>query len=133
MKIFIIYLTSIITLSLPGGALAADNSKCIYPSPDGYSLDSSPPTVKGKIIKTEPNVILVKPETSSKPDALRHTQIRIDNKTQIFTLSGGYVAKSELTPGQHAYIWYEGCILPKKGQLPYAAVVKIDTKLPNKK
>jgi hypothetical protein len=133
MKNFILHLTLLITLSLSGWALAADNDKCIYPSPDGYSLDSSPPTVKGKIVKIEPNAIFLKPESSSKPDAVRPLQIKIDNKTRIFALSGGYDARSELTPGQDAYIWYKGCRLPKKGQLPYAAVVKIDTKLPDKK
>jgi len=131
MKIFIIYLISLITLSLSGGTLDADNGKCIYPSPDGFSLDSSPPTVKGKIIQIKPNAIIVKPESSSKPDASRHTQIRIDHRTRIFTFSGSNVAQSELTPGQDVYIWYEGCRLPKRGQLPYAAVVKIDKKPPN--
>ena len=132
MKIFIIYLTSLMTLCLSGGTSVADNSKCVYPSPDGFSLDSSPPTVKGKIVQNKPNAIILKPESSSEPEALQHKQIRIDNKTRIYTLSGGESAKSELAPGQDVYIWYEGCKLPKKGQLPRAAVVKIDTKPPDK-
>lgn len=135
MKIFILPLTLLITitLSLSGGALAADNGKCIYPNPEGFSLDSSPPTVKGKIVKIKPNAIFLKPESSAKPGAVRSEQVKIDNKTRMFTISGESVAESELTPGQEAYIWYEGCRLPKKGQLPYAAVVKIDKKLPEKK
>ena len=132
MKIFIIFLTSLITLSLPGATLAADNGKCIYPSPDGFSPDSSPATVKGKIIQIKPNAIILKPASSSEPGASQQQQIKIDHKTRIFTFSGEPVANGELTPGQEAYIWYEDCRLPKKGQ-PYAVVVKIAAKAPNKK
>jgi len=40
---------------------------------------------------------------------------------------------SGLTLGQDAYVWYEGCRMPEKGQLPYAVVVKIDPSPLNKK
>ena len=133
MHIFIVYLTILITLNLSIGAFAADNSRCVYPSPDGYSPDSSPPTAEGKIIRIKSNVIVLKPLPSSKSDASRRVQIRVDKKTQIVKFSGEHITISGLTPGQDAYAWYEGCRMPEKGQLPYAVVVKIDPNLPNKK
>lgn len=133
MKIFIVYLTILITLILSIRAFSADNSRCIYPSPDGYSLDASPPTAEGKIIQIRSNVIVLKPLRSSKSDASHQEQIRVDKKTQIVNFSGEHITMSGLTPGQDAYVWYEGCRMPEKGQLPYAVVVKIDPNLPKKK
>jgi hypothetical protein len=131
LKAFIICLTGLVTLCLPGGTLAADNGKCVYPSQGGMSLDSSLPTAQGKIIRITADAIILKPESSSKPDA--SLKIRVDKKTRIFDFSGAFVAKDDLIPGQAAYVWYKDCQLPQKGKLPYAAVVKIETKLPNNK
>jgi hypothetical protein len=131
MKTFMLFLTILIALSLPGGTLAADNGKCVYPSQGGLSLDSSPPTAKGTIIRINANAIILKPESSSTPDASQ--KIRVDKKTRIFDFAGAFVAKDDLIPGQAAYVWYKDCQLPQEGKLPYAAVVKIETKRPNKK
>jgi hypothetical protein len=130
LKAFMICLTGLVALCLPGGTLAADNGKCVYPSQGGMSPDSSPPTAQGKIIRITANAIILKLESSSTPDASQ--KIRVDKKTRIFDFSGAIVDKN-LVSGRKAYVWYKDCQLPQKGKLPYAAVVKIDTKPPNKK
>lgn len=131
MKAFMIFLTGLVALCLPGGTLAADSGTCVYPAQGGMSLDSSPPTAQGKIIRITANAIILKLESSSKPAASQ--KIRIDKKTRIFDFSGEFVAKDYMIPGQAAYVWYKDCQLPQQGKLPYAAVVKIETKPPNKK
>jgi hypothetical protein len=131
LKAFIICLTGLVALCLPGVTLAADNGKCVYPSQGGMSPDSSPPTAQGKIIRITANAIILKLESSSTPDASQ--KIRVDKKTRIFDFSGAFVAKDALVSGRNAYVWYKDCQLPQKGKLPYAAVVKIETKPPNKK
>ena len=77
------------------------------------------------------NAIILKLESSSTPDASQ--KIRVDKKTRIFDFSSEFVAKDDLVSGQAAYVWYKDCQLPQKGKPPYAAVVKIETKLSNKK
>ncbi|MBI5203297.1 MAG: hypothetical protein HZA11_00095 [Nitrospirae bacterium] len=118
----------IICIALFGSiAFAADAHKCILPTPDGGGPTPSPPSVKGKIVYVAPDIVEVEKKLSAGTRKnVQRIRIRINDKTQIFTYLGGYVAHNELAIGEQADVWYIGCSAKKAGSPPLAAVIQID-------
>jgi hypothetical protein len=125
MKIIIAILLSVL-IAFPAGAT---QGKCVYTVADSDDTTPSPPSVVGTIVAVTGNVIEVKPDKSK-----RNMKIKFDKNTELFTLFGGIVKRSEMKKGQYVYVWYVGCDSKKAGSPPSAAVIQfyaLDSSRPN--
>jgi hypothetical protein len=110
-------IAKIFTASLILASAISAYANCILPSPDG-GTEPTEPQIKGKIVRVvNNNVELVS------TDSNKTYRFETDNKTQRFTVYGGYVAANELAAGQQAEIWFVGCDINN----PVAAVIRLES------
>jgi len=103
-------------LVLPGTVTA---SHCTLPVPDGGGPEPSPPSVTGTLLTVAPGRVLVRVTGVKTPQPVALTP-----STELFTVYGGGIGARDLRVGQHALIWFKGCIKPKQG-VPTAAVLQV--------
>lgn len=101
-------------LSLSGWVLGAD--QCILPVADGGELDPVPASIKGIIASVTESELTV--------EGREPLKIRLNEKTEMFTVYGGAVDPEELKPGLHAFIWFLGCKAESKTSAT-AAVIQV--------
>ena len=108
----------VFVLFVPNVAMAKE-APYVLPEPDYNSTAPSPPCFDGEIASVSKNSITVRERVAS--GSGRQTQVAITSRSVIFTVYGGYVARSELKVGQKIRVWYKGqsCSSPK---LPLEAI-----------
>lgn len=92
---------------------------CVLPIADGGGVEPSLASLIGKIVRTEPEQVMVKVAGKSKP-----VRIVVAPHTELFTVYGGGIDAEDLAPGQHVLVWFDGCALPKHAK-PRAAVLQV--------
>jgi hypothetical protein len=110
----------LLTVSFP--VLAAGKSACVLPVADGQGPTPSKPSFRGEIVKVSPGLVTVKAVPGS-----MHIEFQVNDKTQLFTVYGGFVSKQELAAGLKASVWYVGCDVSMAGSPPVAAIVMLDS------
>jgi hypothetical protein len=103
----------------PYNVVTAKEVPYVLPEPDYNPTVPSPPCLDGEIAFVSTNSITVREQVTS--GSGRETQVAITSGSVIFTVYGGYVARSELKVGQKTRVWYKGqsCSSP---QLPLEAI-----------
>lgn len=111
-------LLTILLLSTTVGAVKTSKNMCVYPIPDGGGVTPSKASFEGKILKVQPQSIMVQPLHS-------HTGklVRIDKKTDIFTQFGGVVLAGGLKTGDQVSVWLKNCNIPSTS---LAAVIEVE-------
>ena len=120
MKLYLLLFLAVVS----SPAFAADENKCVLPYADNNeNRTPSKPSIRGQIVQVKPGLITVQSEGKGE-----RIQIRINAKSELFTIYGGYVAKEELAKGQRVDVWYVGCDSRTAGSPPLAAVVRLESK-----
>ena len=103
----------LILVLLAPNATIAEEASYVLPEPDYNPTAPSPPCFDGEIASVSKNSITVRERVAS--GSGRQTQVAITSRSVIFTVYGGYVARSELKVGQKIRVWYKGqsCSSPK--------------------
>ena len=104
---------------LTSNAAMASDAPYVLPEPEYNPTAPSPPCFDGEIASVSENSITARERITSGPES--QTSIMITSESVIFTVYGGYVARSELKVGQKIRVWYKGqsCSSPK---LPLEAI-----------
>jgi len=115
---FLGFFLSAFALLTPNTTMAGD-ARYVLPE-SGYNPTApSPPCFDGEIASVSKNVITVRERIASSSG--RQISVTITSESVIFTVYGGYVARSELRVGQKIRVWFKGqsCSRPK---LPLEAI-----------
>lgn len=112
-----------VMLSASDAALAA----CVLPSPDGSDPAPTAPNVHGVIAEVKAQDVVVR---QAKTGNL--VTVTLPEAPEIYTAFGGYTARTELRPGQTAWIWFVGCRWPPAGK-PVSAYFQIYSTDPSDK
>ena len=94
-------------------------SQCVLPIADGGDVEPSPPSLTGEITLVTQNYVLVRRTSASKSQ-----RVAISQETDLFTVYGGGIEPQDLRPGQHAFVWFKNCVIPRRGH-PAAAVLQV--------
>jgi hypothetical protein len=95
---------------------SAAAAKCVLPVADGGPTNPSPAMLKGIIASASTKEITLV--------GVKGLTITLSDKTEMFTVYGGWVQPTELKSGLHAFVWLVDCKKPK-GNKAQAAVVQV--------
>jgi len=126
-RLYVLLLCICIATNAFGKDARHSSPKCIFPSPDGGNVEyATHANAWGKIVKKTNSTITLRQKDTNK-DVL----IKLNKKTELYTVFGGDAPLDVLKPGHGAWVWYKNCKRPANNIPPLAAVIFIYTTNPN--
>jgi hypothetical protein len=109
-----------------GAGIAHSSSKCVFPASDGNDIGKpNHANIYGRISKKTNSTIIIKEIKTNK-----NIMIRLNQKTELYTVYGGDGPLNALRPGLIAWVWFEHCKKPAY-KTPVAAMIWIISTDPN--
>jgi hypothetical protein len=105
--------------------------KCVLPAPDYQKVDVSPFNFEGSIERVRGDQIRLRWRSGSSSAATVELVLR--KKSQLFSVFGGDVERSDLATGQVVRIWLENCGREKQSGLQVIAVLQLSSKKPGER
>lgn len=126
-KLCILFLCICFAVNAFGKDVRHSTLKCILPSLDGENGEYvTHANAWGEIVKKTNSTITMKQNGTNK-----NVLIKLNKKTELYTVFGGDAPLDVLKPGHRAWVWYNNCKKPVSNTNPVAAMIFIYTTDPN--